>query len=145
MRKVSAIVCLTVLTWLAAWHTFRRPRRRSVRLPPIDRPITMACLVPAKDVHDVVLVEETWGAACDALRFFLSEEEARRLPTTVSRVVALPVGTGDNLWEKVLRMWEWVGRNLHGYDWYVKVDVDTYVLVPNARRYLRNETSSRHH
>lgn len=94
-------------------------------------------------------VKATWGKRCNMLLFMSSKEG--KLNRTFSYgfanlvvsdnnlpAVGLPVGEGrENLWAKTKEAFKFLYENyLDKYDWFMKADDDTYVIVENLRRLL---------
>ena len=69
----------------------------------------------------------------------MSSKEDEDLPT-----VKLKVGEGrDNLWGKTKNAFKYVYQNhFEEYDWFVKADDDTYMIIENLRYLLKDHNSS---
>ena len=84
-------------------------------------------------------VRNTWGSRCDRT-LYMSSQENRTFPA-----VGLHVPEGrDALWDKTRAAFKYIyDHNLtHSYDWFLKADDDTYVIVKNLKYFLRDKNAS---
>lgn len=91
---------------------------------------------------------DTWGKRCDMLKFMSEKlDDGVVKPDNVDEVLTLKRKfqdrlCGDNkgckhIWEKVWRSWVHVYDNyIDDYDWFVKIDHDTYFFAENAKRFI---------
>ena len=82
-------------------------------------------------------MKETWGSKCDGL-LFISNVVDPDLPSVKVEYPHMEEDSHDNLWPKmqasVKMLWDtYKGK---GYDWYYKVDDDSFPLIENLRHYL---------
>lgn len=81
-------------------------------------------------------VMNTWGKRCDKLVFASNATDSN------IGAVKVDVSTEDwaHLWEKqretMRHIWQVYGEE---YDWFLKADLDTYVIVENLKAYLASE------
>lgn len=101
--------------------------------------IKVLCFIPIISTdHDAraLDVRNTWGKRCDKLLF------ASNVTDSDIGAVKINVSTEDwaHLWEKqretMRHIWEVYGNE---YDWFMKADLDTYVIVENLKAYLASE------
>eukprot|EP00854_Cymbomonas_tetramitiformis_P000388 gene388-720_t len=86
-----------------------------------------------------VSVKHSWGSKCEHLVFISNVSDAS-LP---SITVDIPFDSHDNLWQKtqaaIITLHRLYGED---YDWFVKADDDTFLLMENLRRYLQSREAS---
>lgn len=79
-------------------------------------------------------INNTWISKCDKV-VFVSKNYARRFELIDTFAVKQIKG---NLWNRIRKTFENVhDYYLYEYDWYLKIDDDTYVIVENVKRFLR--------
>lgn len=91
--------------------------------------------------HDMVeTITRTWGKQCDGFVAFSTETHPSR--GIVNLIHAGPEAYG-NMWQKVRSIWGYVHQHyLDDFDFFHLCGDDTYVIVPNLRRFLQNHTST---
>ena len=79
-------------------------------------------------------IKNTWGSHCDKL-IFMSSQEDQDLGA-----VALNISEGrQNLWGKTRRGFDYCYQHhREEYDWFLKADDDTFMVIENLKEFLRN-------
>ncbi|KAH8244315.1 hypothetical protein KR026_006121, partial [Drosophila bipectinata] len=93
------------------------------------------CIVPSSPqthLSRAIHIKRTWGSRCNKL-IFMSTKEDKTLGA-----VDLKVKEGNsNLWGKVRASLQYAYKNhFQNYDWFLKVDEETYVVMENLRSFL---------
>ena len=79
-------------------------------------------------------VSHSWGKHCDGLTF-LSDKADSKLPA----IEASNVSDYRHVWQKVWNGFKWAhDTQLDNFDWFLKADDDTFVVLPNLRSLLGN-------
>ena len=98
---------------------------------------TILCWImtgPSNHQTKAVHVKHTWGSHCDKL-MFMSTEEDKELGS-----IKLDVEEGrQGLWGKTKLAFKYVYENHYDeYDWFMKADDDTFVIIENLKYLLSN-------
>ena len=81
------------------------------------------------------LINSTWGARCDLLQF------ATEMKMDGYPVMQINSSGYHNLWGKTKLMFNYVNQSLQ-FDWVVKADTDTYIIMENLKNLLSHYNSS---
>ncbi|XP_018016622.1 glycoprotein-N-acetylgalactosamine 3-beta-galactosyltransferase 1 [Hyalella azteca] len=115
----------------------RRSSNKSVRSNTDASRSRILCMVVTSPQHHqsrAVHVKETWARRCDRVVFLSSEPES-----CLGEVVVVPQAAEyDKLWEKVVAGIEWSAEHVNDFEWLVKTDDDSFLLVENLRHLLRD-------
>ncbi|BFF94229.1 glycoprotein-N-acetylgalactosamine 3-beta-galactosyltransferase 1 [Drosophila madeirensis] len=104
----------------------------AVRLFNETRVLCMVLTSPKTHRSRAIHIKRTWGSRCNEL-IFMSTKSDKELGT-----VALKVKEGySNLWAKTRAGLQYVYKHhFRNYDWFLKADDDTYVVMENLRAFL---------
>lgn len=95
--------------------------------------VKILCLIPIKatDTEKTVRhVQNTWGKRCNKL-IFTSTKPIEGLSNVA---VVDTVESWEHLWGKVKESLKYIHHNyVHEFDWVLKADSDTYVIMENLR------------
>lgn len=117
---------------------------RSIHVMPTNRHPRILCVINTCSLHKErqVSVKATWIKRCDEV-FFASNHTDLSLPSVT--IEHAGVESHDNLWLKtralgaVLAKWP----TIDSYDWVLRADDDTFVIMENLRYYLRSPEIAR--
>lgn len=87
-------------------------------------------------------VERTWAKRCDKWLLVQNGTSLRHLER--ANVLTLPIEHEgrDQLWHKVVKAFGYIHAHyLDQFDWFMKADDDTYVLVESLRAFLARKSS----
>ncbi|XP_068232453.1 glycoprotein-N-acetylgalactosamine 3-beta-galactosyltransferase 1-like isoform X2 [Palaemon carinicauda] len=102
------------------------------RRMPLDGPRVLCYILTGPTTHQTALhVKNTWGQRCDKTVFFSTKSHAELQPELLN----VPEGY-VYLWAKTKAALTHLHRHYPSYDWYLKADDDTYVIVENLRYFL---------
>jgi len=101
----------------------------------------------------IAVIVDTWGKECTGLKFFIDIGETEKFdPQYHKYLVEIDMvrKSGDgrgpdgrstkHIWERVWRMHVWAYENvLNDYEFFTKIDCDTYVIMKNVKKYLVNK------
>lgn len=113
----------------------------------LRKQIRIVCAVVLKSVKEEV-INSTWAKRCDKVVFFNNCNNCTLLQQAfyfnlivVVPVVGLKTPEGrENLWGKSRESLKYLYDNyLTEYDWFMKADDDTYVIMENLRYLLRDK------
>ncbi|PAA76604.1 hypothetical protein BOX15_Mlig016758g1 [Macrostomum lignano] len=83
-------------------------------------------------------VNATWAPRCDGY-FFFSSDTGNTKPTGLPLVSMKLVEDRDQLWDKTQAAFMYIYEHyLNDYDFFLKADDDSYIIVDNLRYFLRN-------
>nr|XP_017092346.2 glycoprotein-N-acetylgalactosamine 3-beta-galactosyltransferase 1 [Drosophila bipectinata] len=103
--------------------------------PLLRREVRILCLVLTKPSHHrskADLIKRTWGSRCNKL-LFLSSQSDRKLDVLKVNMSEIR----DHLYSKVRTGMSYVHEHyLNEFDWFLKADDDTYVIMENLRLFL---------
>lgn len=104
--------------------------RRSLGSP---RLLCWILTCPRNHKSKALAVKQTWGTRCDKLLFMSSKKDE-----TLGSI-GLPALEGrKELWNKTREAFQYIHKHyINEYDWFMKADDDTYVIVENLRSLLK--------
>lgn len=145
---------LIVIICSSAFVTTRYVSTRDQEKSQVDRntsrSIRICCLiltVPKNLLTRAKAVHETWGPRCDEHLFISEYSEEKRTPAQIEFIGKLPLLTIKNLTsgrkyltQKTTLAFMLVYEHfIRDFDWFVKADDDTYIIVENLRAFLAKQ------
>lgn len=112
------------------------------------QPNRVLCAVPTTwnhSSHKIKRLQETWGPYCDKLLFVVAQTDHvhPNQNVTVGEVLVVNMTMSSdpsqrNIWNKVHNMWTAIAdRYIDEYEWFLKVDDDTYLFVDHLRGFTQ--------
>lgn len=84
-------------------------------------------------------VNATWAPRCDGYFFFSSAGAAPTPPSGLPIVAMKLIEDRDNLWDKTQAAFIYIyEHHLKDFDFFLKADDDSYIVVENLRHFLRH-------
>ncbi|XP_071552788.1 glycoprotein-N-acetylgalactosamine 3-beta-galactosyltransferase 1-like isoform X3 [Panulirus ornatus] len=113
----------------------RRPTETDLRVDSQDHPRVLCLIVTSPKYHEgrAKHVAVTWATHCTQA-IFLTTSPDHRLPHVLLTPGAV---TYDQLWSKVVQGFEWAYEHQSEFDWVVKADDDTFLVVENLQAAVR--------
>ncbi|XP_048236791.1 glycoprotein-N-acetylgalactosamine 3-beta-galactosyltransferase 1-B-like [Haliotis rufescens] len=108
----------------------------------VSRKIRLACFITTREVHmetKLKAVNETWGRRCDKMLYVMTTNK------TGPDILGLNITDHhDTLTEKIVQTFTHLyTTSLQHYDWFLKADDDSYVIVENLKFFLAHLNSSK--
>ncbi|CAF1172657.1 unnamed protein product [Didymodactylos carnosus] len=109
------------------------------------------CWIPTtyERLDRALVVHETWAKRCDRTIFILGGQRVEKplnrtiYPFSIAYIGGEKLEKYNQLSEKVLRSLLYLyKRYINDYDWFLKADDDTYVIIENLRHFLRRKLSN---
>lgn len=104
----------------------------SVQNSKLPRILCLMLTYPS-NLDKIKTLKETWVRKCDRIMLISEKytEEFEFVP------IEYPKEARENLWRKVIRTFIYAHDNLiDQFDWFMKMDDDTYVLMENLKEFL---------
>ncbi|KAK7067815.1 Transferase activity protein, partial [Halocaridina rubra] len=100
-----------------------------------DGPRVLCYVLTGPTTHKASLhVKNTWGQRCDKTIFFSTQSDENLQP----EILDVPEGY-TYLWAKTKAAVMHLHNHYSMYDWFLKADDDTYVIVENLRYFLKDK------
>uniref|UniRef100_A0AC34R3N9 N-acetylgalactosaminide beta-1,3-galactosyltransferase n=1 Tax=Panagrolaimus sp. JU765 TaxID=591449 RepID=A0AC34R3N9_9BILA len=113
-------------------HMFQHVHEDNEVAKSLKESVKVLCwiMTAKKNVEKAITVNSTWAPRCNKY-VFITANETLGLPN----VELKDVKEGrEFLWAKTKAAFEWIYKNeINNYDWFLKADDDTYVVMENLR------------
>lgn len=140
--------CLSLLIW-SGLALRRQARLRSIALEPrgpdedAGEPVKLLCWIMTVDSREGHFKSqaslETWARRCDKVVLVRNGTKLEEK----DGVITIPMREGrSHLWHKVTEAFRFLYKHhLQEYNWFMKADDDTYVVVERLKRFLSRRSS----
>uniref|UniRef100_A0AC34QRZ9 N-acetylgalactosaminide beta-1,3-galactosyltransferase n=1 Tax=Panagrolaimus sp. JU765 TaxID=591449 RepID=A0AC34QRZ9_9BILA len=113
------------------------------KLPKKGSIFCMVLTTPTNYPQKVVPINETWLGDCDRGEFFTSEEfDDETIPAT-NIFHGFSEKRTDLFWKVIHAFYTAYEKISNQFDWYIKVDDDSYIFAKNLKEYLSNYDPSK--
>lgn len=144
MISFAERLLLFAYIWISGLSAENHTATKPVTLPlshdthTLNKPPKVLCWVmtcPWNHPTKAKAVKETWGKRCDKTLFMSSKNDSSL------GSIALPVEEGrQNLWAKTREAFKFIHKHfLNDFDWFLKADDDTFVIVENLKHFLQSK------
>ena len=108
-----------------------------------EKRIELSCCRGSKEFPFDKFLFFKWSITNDVCLYVLYGNSLKNIPQLPSVVLPDSVDGYYRLWGKVRGIWKHLRqRHLHQFDWFLKADDDTYIVVDNLRTFLDRRFSS---
>ena len=158
---VSVSIVFIVLTLITVFYISSRSDLRysflqltnSIISRRNDNYVRVCCLVltkPGNFLTQARAVNRTWGPRCDGFFFITESSKQQMTPEQAKLAEDLPIAPipnitagYDHLTQKsTLAFLFAYEHHANNYDWFVKADDDTYLIVEHLKMFLREQNTS---
>lgn len=103
--------------------------------------VSILCLIPTESASletKAAVINTTWATRCDFLQFVSDKED----PSNTLPVMLINSTGRASLWGKTKTMFSMLNESL-AYDWVLKADTDTYIIMENLKNLLSHYNCSK--
>ena len=108
----------------------------------VEKKIRILCWIPSRESRGRLIdrIHETWAKTCDLLIF------SSKAANPEKNVIKVEYPLDQNLWNMVHPAWTYLEENyLDKYDWFIKLDDDTYFVGDNFKSLVQNRNPDDHY
>lgn len=153
MESTSLSVRQNLIRWQNLARPSLSPQKKSSRKATFTNSPRILCWVmtqPANHLRKAIHVQNTWITRCDKFLFMTTASSVNTDDHRLRNVVVLnntvksdEFSTRKYLWGRTKQAFRYCYDHfLHDYDWFMKADDDTYVIVENLRHMVASVNAS---